>query len=224
METEPEPQNTEVEREESHHSDHSQAPSPDAAPREESQPRRDENGKPQYEYDDGRNARNEGNTLHVSNLSSRTLERDLEDIFSKFGKVTGVKIPVDRYNENRGFGFVTFETNDGAEAALREEVYMGSRVIRCQLSRRSVGYKPTPGAYLGKEYMRFDRRDRYDDRRSRSRSHRRHRSYSRSPSRHHHRRSSHRSRSYDDRRSPRYDRRSYDRSSRDRRSRYRSRS
>lgn len=113
METEPEPQNTEVEREESHHSDHSQAPSPDAAPREESQPRRDENGKPQYEYDDGRNARNEGNTLwelcvlslifrrHVSNLSSRTLERDLEDIFSKFGKVTGVKIPVDRYNENR---------------------------------------------------------------------------------------------------------------------------
>ena len=87
--------------------------SPDAAPREESQPRRDENGKPQYEYDDGRNARNEGNTLwelcvlslifrrHVSNLSSRTLERDLEDIFSKFGKVTGVKIPVDRYNENR---------------------------------------------------------------------------------------------------------------------------
>ena len=113
METEPEPQKTEVEREDSHHSYHSQSPSPEAAPREESQPRRDGNEKPQYEYDDGRNARNEGNTLwelcvlplifrrHVSNLSSRTLERDLEDIFSKFGKVTGVKIPVDRYNDNR---------------------------------------------------------------------------------------------------------------------------
>ncbi|RKP23092.1 hypothetical protein SYNPS1DRAFT_19156, partial [Syncephalis pseudoplumigaleata] len=64
---------------------------------------------------------NPGNNLFVSGLSSSVTERDLEDAFSKYGKVAKCQVMRDPHSqEHRGFAFVTMETCDQAEDCKRE--------------------------------------------------------------------------------------------------------
>ncbi|PWN26134.1 hypothetical protein BDZ90DRAFT_207266, partial [Jaminaea rosea] len=62
---------------------------------------------------------NPGNNLHVSGLAARVTDQDLDDAFKKFGVITKAQVMYDPHSrEPRGFGFVTFETSDEAEAAI----------------------------------------------------------------------------------------------------------
>lgn len=54
----------------------------------------------------------ESHKLYVGNLNHSLNETDLRDVFSGFGDLKEVKIIRDR-----GFGFVTFATLEGAERA-----------------------------------------------------------------------------------------------------------
>ncbi|KAI0299833.1 hypothetical protein BC826DRAFT_714965 [Russula brevipes] len=62
---------------------------------------------------------NPGNNLHVSGLSSRVDTRDLEAAFAKIGRVKKASVMYDPHTrESRGFGFVTMESLEEAEAAV----------------------------------------------------------------------------------------------------------
>ncbi|EGG05951.1 uncharacterized protein MELLADRAFT_31155, partial [Melampsora larici-populina 98AG31] len=62
---------------------------------------------------------NPGNNLHVSGISLRVEDRDLEELFSKYGKVLKSQLMRDPHTRDpRGFGFVTMETAEEAEAAI----------------------------------------------------------------------------------------------------------
>ncbi|KAI0297563.1 hypothetical protein B0F90DRAFT_1633957 [Multifurca ochricompacta] len=62
---------------------------------------------------------NPGNNLHVSGLSSRVDTRDLESAFAKIGRVKKASVMYDPHTrESRGFGFVTMESVEEAEAAV----------------------------------------------------------------------------------------------------------
>jgi RNA recognition motif-containing protein len=57
--------------------------------------------------------------IYVSNLSFRTSEADLKDLFSKFGSVTSAKIIMDREtNRSRGFAFVEMPSDEEGKAAI----------------------------------------------------------------------------------------------------------
>jgi len=57
--------------------------------------------------------------LYVGNLSYRTTEDGLRNLFSAFGTVASVKIISDRDSGNsKGFGFVEMSTDDEAVAAI----------------------------------------------------------------------------------------------------------
>lgn len=59
--------------------------------------------------------------MYVGNLSFDTTKSDLEAIFGEFGGVTDVHLPVDREsNRPRGFGFVTMDSNDAMNNAIKE--------------------------------------------------------------------------------------------------------
>ena len=48
-------------------------------------------------------------TLKVNGLTYRTVEREVEKLFEKYGKINEVFIPKDRYSRrSRGFAFVRF--------------------------------------------------------------------------------------------------------------------
>jgi RNA recognition motif-containing protein len=57
--------------------------------------------------------------LYVGNLSYDTTENDLQDLFAPHGTVLGAELIMDKMSgRSRGFGFVTMETNESADAAV----------------------------------------------------------------------------------------------------------
>ncbi|KAF4363961.1 hypothetical protein G4B88_004261 [Cannabis sativa] len=70
---------------------------------------------------------NPGNTLYVTGLSTRVTERELEDHFSKEGKVASCFLVVEpRSRVSRGFAFVTMDNVDDAERCIK---YLNQSVL-----------------------------------------------------------------------------------------------
>uniref|UniRef100_A0A7I4BV32 RRM domain-containing protein n=1 Tax=Physcomitrium patens TaxID=3218 RepID=A0A7I4BV32_PHYPA len=65
-------------------------------------------------------ATNPGNNLYVTGLSTRVTEKDLDEHFSREGKVVECRLVVDpRTRESRGFGFVTMDNADDADRCVK---------------------------------------------------------------------------------------------------------
>jgi RNA recognition motif-containing protein len=59
------------------------------------------------------------NKLYVGNLSYRTDEQALTDLFSQAGNVTSAKIIVDKMSgRSKGFGFIEMSTDEEATKAI----------------------------------------------------------------------------------------------------------
>ncbi|KAI8096207.1 uncharacterized protein BX664DRAFT_54705 [Halteromyces radiatus] len=127
--------------------------------------------------------------IGVFGLNMHTRERDLEDVFGKFGPLDKVTVVYDhRAKRSRGFGFVNFVNQDDATRARDElnGIEIDGRKVRVDYAVTHRAHSPTPGEYMGEkrpDYNRggYDRRRRYS--RSRSPPRRRRRSRSRSFSR-----------------------------------------
>jgi RNA recognition motif-containing protein len=72
------------------------------------------------------------NKLYVGNLSYRTTEDELREVFSVYGDVLSVRII-----EGRGFGFVEMESIEAVERAKEglNETELGGRTIRVDDAR-----------------------------------------------------------------------------------------
>jgi cold-inducible RNA-binding protein len=58
--------------------------------------------------------------LFVGNLSFNATENQLQDLFAAYGNVLEVDIIMDKFSGRpRGFGFVTMETKEAADAAVK---------------------------------------------------------------------------------------------------------
>ncbi|KAF7135227.1 hypothetical protein RHSIM_Rhsim08G0030000 [Rhododendron simsii] len=83
------------------------------------------NGKEKEDYDEVfkqelNDVVNPGNTLYVTGLSTRVTERDLEDHFSKEGKIASCFLVVEpRTRASRGFAFISMDTPDDAERCIK---------------------------------------------------------------------------------------------------------
>ncbi|CAJ1930556.1 unnamed protein product [Sphenostylis stenocarpa] len=97
-------------------------------------------------------SRNSGNTLYVTGLSSRVTERDLEEHFSKEGKVASCFLVVEpRTRISRGFAFITMDNVEDANRCIKylNQSVLEGRYITVERSRRKRARTPTPGHYLG---------------------------------------------------------------------------
>ncbi|KAI0069107.1 RNA-binding domain-containing protein, partial [Artomyces pyxidatus] len=124
-------------------------------------------------------APNPTNVLGVFGLSIRTTERDLDDEFSKFGRVDKVTIVYDQRvrhfrvhisspllinaqsDRSRGFGFIKMNTVEEATRCITElnGVDLNGRRIRVDYSVTDRPHAPTPGEYMG--HRRSSGRDSY---------------------------------------------------------------
>lgn len=58
--------------------------------------------------------------MYVGNLSWSATEQDVRELFAQYGTVTDISLPTDRETGRpRGFAFVTMETKEAMEAAMR---------------------------------------------------------------------------------------------------------
>ncbi|XP_068189754.1 transformer-2 protein homolog alpha isoform X2 [Antennarius striatus] len=134
--------------------------------------------------------------LGVFGLSLYTTERDLREVFSRYGHLAGVKVVYDqRTGRSRGFAFIYFERLEDSKEAMERAngMELDGRRIRVDFSITKRPHTPTPGIYMGRPthnggggggssrrgrdsyydrggYDRYDRYDEYDYRYSRRRS------------------------------------------------------
>jgi RNA recognition motif-containing protein len=78
-------------------------------------------------------------SIYVGNLSFKVTEAQIKDVFSEYGTVKKVSLPVDRENNNRprGFAFVEMSSEteeDAAIQALDQAEWMG-RELRVNKAR-----------------------------------------------------------------------------------------
>ncbi|KAH8113292.1 RNA-binding domain-containing protein [Phellopilus nigrolimitatus] len=112
---------------------------------------------------------NPTNVLGVFGLSIRTTERDLDDEFSRFGRVEKVTIVYDqRSDRSRGFGFIKLATVEDATRCIQElnGVDLNGRHIRVDYSVTDRPHAATPGEYMGHRRTATrdrDRREPYRD-------------------------------------------------------------
>jgi FUS-interacting serine-arginine-rich protein 1 len=162
---------------------------------------------------DSRSSKYIAGSLFIRNVPEEARQEELRSMFSKYGPVSDVYIPLDYYTRrHRGFAYIQFEDARDAEDAvynLNRVRYCG-RELDVEFAR---GDRKTPSQMRSRErsVRSSDRNDGDDyDRRRRDRSRSRG--------------SRHRSRSYDRRSYSKSESRSRSRSRSDKRSRHRHRS
>ncbi|KAG5724380.1 hypothetical protein E4T56_gene16082 [Termitomyces sp. T112] len=115
-------------------------------------PRRSSRSRSPGAQREGERGTNPGNNLHVSGLNHRVDTRVLEAAFAKIGRVKKASVMYDPHTrESRGFGFVTMESSEEADAAitaLNSTEIMG-KTITVEKARRGRARTPTPGRYYG---------------------------------------------------------------------------
>lgn len=77
------------------------------------------------------------NKIYVGNLSYSSSEDDLNQEFSQYGNVRDVKIIMDRETgRSKGFGFITFEEDQAAQAALAHDGKdVGGRTVKVSIAK-----------------------------------------------------------------------------------------
>uniref|UniRef100_A0A8C4WV59 Transformer-2 protein homolog beta n=1 Tax=Eptatretus burgeri TaxID=7764 RepID=A0A8C4WV59_EPTBU len=109
---------------------------------------------------------NPSGCLGVFGLSLYTSERDLRDVFSRYGPISEVKVVFDQQTgRSRGFAFVYFETDtDAKEAKDRANgMELDGRNIRVDFSITKRPHTPTPGVYMGRPTYPTGYREAYRD-------------------------------------------------------------
>ena len=86
------------------------------------------------------------NKIYVGNLSFNTNEEGLNSEFSAYGDITETKIIVDfETGKSRGFAFVTFGSDDAAQASLEKDGQeLDGRKLRVNIAEDK---KPRARAY-----------------------------------------------------------------------------
>ena len=75
------------------------------------------------------------NKLFIGSLDYATTDSQLEEHFSKVGKVSSAKVIVDRITgQGKGFGFVEMETSEEAKSAM-------DKLNGAQLNGRAIAVK-----------------------------------------------------------------------------------
>jgi len=71
------------------------------------------------------------NRVFVGGIDFKTKEEDLQKYFCKFGVVRDTKIIRDRAEVSKGYGFVTFDTNEDADKVRdqQESLYLGGKKL-----------------------------------------------------------------------------------------------
>lgn len=98
--------------------------------------------------------------LYVGNLPYTTTEQELTDMFAASGKVLSTVIITDRQTgRSKGFGFVEFETDAEAQAAIQAQngAKMGDRTLVVSIARPREE-RPAGGGYSGGRDFSRDRR------------------------------------------------------------------
>jgi len=81
------------------------------------------------------------NKLYVGNFPYSVDEDQLRDLFSPYGEIEELALIMDRETgRSKGFAFITFETQQAAEAALEKNgIDLSGRALRVNMAQEKTG-------------------------------------------------------------------------------------
>ena len=77
--------------------------------------------------------------VYIKNINMKVTEKELKEKFSAFGKITSSVIMYDENKNSKGFGFINFETPEGAKNAvekMNETEFFGNRLYVAKAQKR----------------------------------------------------------------------------------------
>lgn len=91
----------------------------------------------------------------TARLPENVTEEQLEEVLSRYGKISSVRLPPDSLHQrsHRGYGFVTFENAEDARECVSKDVYIGELKLQIDYARdntkgssrfRPYGRSPSP--------------------------------------------------------------------------------
>jgi len=101
-------------------------------------------------------------TIYVAGLDAAVTEEILYAAFIPFGDIREVNIPKDyAENKNRGFGFVDFEEEEDAAAALEnmEGAELYGKVLRCNIAKPITKLQPGKAVWSAEEWIQNSLKD-----------------------------------------------------------------
>jgi len=87
----------------------------------------------------------DGREIYIRNIDFQAKEKDVRDIFEKYGKIEKVRLPPGpKKGTHKGFGFVVFESKESADASLETTGSMlKSRALEVSIAQVNPGkFKP----------------------------------------------------------------------------------
>ncbi|KAG4440532.1 hypothetical protein IFR05_004002 [Cadophora sp. M221] len=85
----------------------------------------------------------EGREIHITSLDWSITQQELEEVFSKYGKVEKARILTTMTGESKGAAFVAFEKKEEATAALElDKTKLKSKILTVEMST-GKNFKPT---------------------------------------------------------------------------------
>ncbi|KAF2840240.1 hypothetical protein M501DRAFT_1002554 [Patellaria atrata CBS 101060] len=94
----------------------------------------------------------EGREIFVGNISWKSKEEDVRELFTPFGTVERVRMPTTLKGLNKGVAFLTMATKEDAEQAIKSfdsrEVQLSGRVLNIKPSEAATGAKRTATTIL----------------------------------------------------------------------------
>ena len=97
-------------------------------------------------------AQNTGRTLWVNGLDPKIKEKHLDAVFGPLGEIDKIVVIREPFTQDsRGFGFVTYKTNEPIAEAIAKlnKTELKGKLISVELSHRGKARTNTPGKYLG---------------------------------------------------------------------------
>ncbi|KAL6709268.1 Splicing factor [Coniothyrium glycines] len=86
----------------------------------------------------------EGREVYVWNLNFKIKQKELKETFSKFGKIDRIKLPTIKTGNNKGFGYIVYDTKESADAAVSEmhdQEFWGLQ-LKVQIAEDRANVKP----------------------------------------------------------------------------------
>ena len=99
------------------------------------------------------------NKIYVGNLPFKATEPELRELFEQFGEIQEIALIKDRYsNEFKGFGFITFNSQESAQNSLTlDGKEFSGRPMKVNMAREN---ERRPGGSTGSGGRKFRDNDR----------------------------------------------------------------
>ena len=80
----------------------------------------------------------EKSNIFVKNIPKEVKQRQLHEIFEKYGKIISLKIALDQEHRSKGFAYIQFESKKAADDAIQKGAHQGTFIVAMPFKNETI--------------------------------------------------------------------------------------